>query len=62
LWLLAAISALLLSSLTVRAIALDWGIPEYDAELLQRSLYRQSYHMDEDNILWALMQMRALRG
>jgi hypothetical protein len=62
LWLLAALATLLGVSFTLRVVALDWGIPEYDPGLLQRSLYRQSYHMDEDNILWALMQMRPAEG
>lgn len=61
-WMLAALGTLLVVSLTLRVVALDWGIPEYDADLLRRSLYRQSYHMDEDNILWALMQMRPAEG
>lgn len=62
LWMLAALGTLLVVSLTLRVVALDWGIPEYDPDLLRRSLYRQSYHMDEDNILWALMQMRPAEG
>jgi hypothetical protein len=56
------VGAVLAVSLALRLLALDWGIPHYDPAVLPNTPYRHSYHIDEDNFLWGLMQMRPAAG
>src|SRR5690349_15018584 len=49
-------------SLAVRLVGLGWGIPAYTADLMPNTPYRSSYHLDEDNFLSGLMQMRPAAG
>jgi hypothetical protein len=53
---------LLAVSLGVRLFALGWGLPAGDPAVLTQSEYRTSYHLDEDNYLWGLMQMDPAAG
>ncbi|HUP27929.1 MAG TPA: glycosyltransferase family 39 protein [Chloroflexia bacterium] len=58
----ALLAGVLLLSLVLRLVGIDWGIPEYDSALMPHTPYRHSYHIDEDNYLWGLMQMKPSEG
>jgi hypothetical protein len=53
---------LIAGSLAVRLFAIGWGIPDFNPARMAQSAYRNSYHIDEDNIIWGLMQMRPSQG
>lgn len=57
-----ALFALVVLSLGLRLYALDWGMPQFNPAHMARSEYRNSYHIDEDNFLWGLVQMRPAAG
>ncbi len=56
------VGLVLVASLALRLFGLGWGIPHYDRAHISQSLYRSSYHIDEDNLLWGLVQMRPSAG
>src|SRR5690348_11966058 len=56
------LGALVLGSLALRLFAIGWGIPDFNPSRMAQSAYRNSYHIDEDNIIWGLMQMRPSEG
>src|SRR5215212_8526662 len=56
------VGGVLAVSLALPLFALDWGIPHYDPAVMPNTPYRHSYHIDEDNFLWGLMQMRPAAG
>ena len=57
-----ALFALLAGSLGLRLFGLGWGIPQFNPTRMAQSAYRNSYHIDEDNYIWGLMQMRPSEG
>src|SRR5205814_1352849 len=57
-----AILGVLVSSLALRLFGIGWGIPDFDPSRIVHSSYRNSYHLDEDNFLWGLLQMRPSEG
>ena len=56
------LGVLLVVSVGVRLFGIGWGIPNFDAARMPTSAYRNSYHIDEDNFIWGLMQMRPSEG
>jgi hypothetical protein len=57
-----ALCVLVLGSLGLRLFGIGWGIPNFDPSRVAASAYRNSYHIDEDNFIWGLMQMRPAEG
>lgn len=57
-----ALAALVIGSLGLRLFGIGWGIPNFDPARIATSNYRNSYHLDEDNFFWGLMQMRPAQG
>lgn len=57
-----ALCVLVLSSLGLRLFGIGWGIPNFDPGRVAASAYRNSYHIDEDNFIWGLMQMHPAAG
>jgi hypothetical protein len=58
----AVLVALVAGSLALRLFAIGWGIPNFNPSRMAQSAYRNSYHIDEDNVIWGLMQMRPSQG
>ena len=57
-----ALFLILAGSLALRLVGLGWGVPALDPATLAHSPYRTTYHLDEANYLWALVQMRPAAG
>ncbi len=57
-----ALCVLVLGSLGLRLFGIGWGIPNFDPGRVAASAYRNSYHIDEDNFIWGLLQMHPSEG
>ncbi|MDQ3705603.1 MAG: glycosyltransferase family 39 protein [Chloroflexota bacterium] len=49
-------------SLALRLFGIGWGMPDYSFSPPASKPYHNTFHMDEDNFLWGLAQMRPSEG
>lgn len=56
------LAVIFILALSLRVVGLDWGIPDYDDQVARSAPgLPGSFHLDEDNFIWNLTQVRPER-